>query len=702
MANLPPLVPVPRLEVQSTLSPEDWNACVEAWIALVGAYVELPSQEFATLSFEDGSAHAFLFTFHLQLAVYPESKLQSGPRMKHLRKLCFLFTRRILLEHPGPLGIMLEWKSLGSMCLCYPSSSALKTVLSGAWQRHHVKITDGLNTGKSTMIKSLSFGNPSENKDIAINIRMLTVLASVLPGCGQVLMTGSDFLDVLFDAYQTKGRESLRKVIVACAYVSFISLLKGPTPNLSLLLDHLFSLKASAGVGSASTRKEPTLLSDLVCSSDLLSRLERYLNVHPQKRGQDLTVGLRSYQGESQVFHHRYQKQHKKSNKGKGRAYTSGAEGLHAHKLSLVTQVQDLFPDLGSGYIVRLLDHYSDNTETVVAHLLDDSLAPELKTIDRSEQLPTTHTAPSHDPFPPHSTPPEIPSPAPAPEPEAQTPTRKNVFDQDIDLAELAASDSTNQTHGKLLFGRSDTNTADTILADRSQHATNKAAILSALATFDSDDDERDDTYDVADVGGTIDSAVPSSTDAEAESNRKSIQTEDMDMTLFRAYKGNPALFARDSATRRSQPRASIKRETGMTDEAIEGWAVMVNRDPKRLSRLEHNFALSAGGSAGGAGALNQPDLPPTSYRKPAEAEEEEDSGPAYPGSRGRSAPRGRGRGGRRGGGGGGRGAGSGPSGDPGSAASRQRKEENKASRANHNRRQQRAKKIARGGGLPG
>jgi 3-methyladenine DNA glycosylase Mpg len=36
------------------------------------------------------------------------------------------------------------------------------------------------------------------------------------------------------------------------------------------------------------------------------------------------------------------------------------------------------------------------------------------------------------------------------------------------------------------------------------------------------------------------------------------------------------------------------------------------------------------------------------------------------------------------------------------SAVSRQRKEENKGSRANHNRRQQHAKKMARGGGFPG
>ena len=46
----------------------------------------------------------------------------------------------------------------------------------------------------------------------------------------------------------------------------------------------------------------------------------------------------------------------------------------------------------------------------------------------------------------------------------------------------------------------------DTLLSAPST-APQKAAILSALAAFDSDDDERDDTYDAADVGGTVDAA---------------------------------------------------------------------------------------------------------------------------------------------------------------------------------------------------
>jgi activating signal cointegrator complex subunit 2 len=438
-------------------------------------------------------------------------------------------------------------------------------------------------------------------------------------------------------------------------------------------------------------KKEATLLSDLVCSSDLLQRLENFLLVHPQKRGQDLLTSLRAYQTETKFLHNRYQRRRKTE---KGKQPSSGPqipEEIHAHKMSLVSQVQDLFPDLGSAFVVRLLDVYNDNPETVVAHLLDDSLPTELQLLDKTEQLPQPHSTNEHqnqhDNLAPHPTPPLDP-----------IPTRKNIFDSDIDIASLDISD---KSKGKIHFGRADQDqTADTVLADRSQHTTNKAAILSALAAFDSDDDERDDTYDVGDVGGTIDAAATSTSDADAVTKR--LADDQLDMILYRAYKANPALFGRDAATRRSQPRASLKRETNMTDEAVEGWAVMLARDPKRMARFADRVAVEAGGSDGGA--LNQPELQSTSYRRPQAGSDDDSTEAEGSAGRGRGGGRGgrgfgRGRGRGRGGSGG---AAAGGAGDSSSPAAHQRKEQNKASRANHNRRQQRAKKIARGGGLPG
>ncbi|EHL00723.1 putative CUE domain-containing protein 3 [Glarea lozoyensis 74030] len=236
-----------------------------------------------------------------------------------------------------------------------------------------------------------------------------------------------------------------------------------------------------------------------------------------------------------------------------------------------------------------------------------------------------------------------------------------------------------------LHFGRRNpTITADDVLEDKSQ-APNKAAILAALATFDSDDDERDDSYDVEDVGGTVDSAIPGNDPQESIIDVKDGQDE----VLFRAYKTNQGVFARDSATRRGAPRTRLKEETGMTDESIEGWALMLSRDPRQMRRLESKFSSFGG---------EQRELKASSWKAAPGGSGTEDSDVDV---------NARGRGGRllRGGRGGGRGRGrgnvAGPTGERETEAARRGKEANKGSRANHNRRDQRAKKMARGG-FPG
>ncbi|RAH65980.1 ASCC2 family CUE domain-containing protein [Aspergillus aculeatinus CBS 121060] len=710
MPGLPPLAPVPPPEVQRNIPPAEWELYIDAWIMLLGLRVEAPASQLKEHALNDDSTVAFLGSFYRQSINSSLFRSQTAPNTRSLRKLCFLLTRRFLLEVSPTPPELLDWRVLAGMCCCYPSSSALKRLLADAWDKHEDAITSSLEKAKVQAIRDLSSLNLSKPSGVRVDLRLLTILSSVLPGCGQVLMAGSDFLDTVVDAYQAHKREEVRRMLVANVYVGLCSFLKGSKPNLSSLLDQLYGMKASAGVG-ISTKKEPTLLSEVICSTDFLGRLDRHLStdVNPQKRGQDLLASLRAYQAETQHLHRRYQKPRKRAavNKGKGRAteddlLPKAAEDLHIHKMSLITQVQDLFPDLGTGYIARLLDHYNDDPETIVAHLLDDSLAPELQILDKSESLPTPSPSSNtthHDPFPPRS--PTLLSTTTAPPPQ-----RKNIFDREIDLAELSRSDTTSQ-HQSLRFGRANpTLTADSLLSDRSNHAAQKAAIMSALATFDSDDDERDDTYDVTDVGGTVDTTVATAEDEPPKPTTAS--PEETELTLYRAYQSNPALFARDAATRRAQPRAALKRETGMTDEAIEGWAVMVARDPKRLRRLEEAVLDGQGGRDGG---LNQPVLVSTAYRRGVEDEDAEGgsaSGGEMASMRGRGGGgRGRGRGGRgRGGGrGGGFGGGSAVAGDSqgqNPAAARQRKEENKASRANHNRRQQRAKKVARAGGMVG
>lgn len=215
------------------------------------------------------------------------------------------------------------------------------------------------------------------------------------------------------------------------------------------------------------------------------------------------------------------------------------------------------------------------------------------------------------------------------------------------------------------------------MLKDKSAAPT-KAAILSALAALDPDDDERDDTYDAADVGGTVDTG-------DQEANGVNDSNEEL---LFRAFQADSRIFARDADTRRSATRGKLRDETGMADEAIEGWAVMLQRNPAQMKRLEAKYAWSG----------QQAQLDRSAWRaSPAgSGAEESDPDGANSGSRGGRA---RGGGGGRGRGGRGRGGNvAGPSGEKDTEAARRNKEAHKGARANHHRRDARARKMARGG----
>lgn len=210
---------------------------------------------------------------------------------------------------------------------------------------------------------------------------------------------------------------------------------------------------------------------------------------------------------------------------------------------------------------------------------------------------------------------------------------------------------------------------------------------MSALAAFDSDDDERDDTYDADDVGGTVDASANQEADSAADANEEA---------LFRAFQTDPKVFDRDAATRRGAPRNKLRTDTGMADETIEGWALMLTRNPQQMRRLEAKYAFSG----------QQKQLERTAWRDSPAGSGTEDSDRDGGGS-GAGTFRGRGAaGGGRGRGGGGRGRGrggnvAGTTGDKGTESARKHKEANKGSKANHNRRDARAKKMARGGMAP-
>lgn len=684
LSLLPPMVPFPEAAWRNHLVPEEWEACLDAWIALAEAHLSLPAADFTRLSGKDESLPAFLTSFVAETSQSHDILFSPNPsKAKQLRKNSFLLSYR-LLEINHPPAPLLRWEFLADLSKIYGKSHASK-LLTAAWKQHSSSLETSMGFVKNSLIKELDGGLKGDLKTAEAQLKQLNHLLHASPEASAFFMAGSDFVDSLVSCYKLMN-PPLRRAILSTLYLSLIGLTEGEKPNFSSLVDQLYSLKAAAEAHKAGpTNANDSLVAEIVTATPILKQVQQRIEASGSgsNRAKSVLTALEGFRKPGGICrpHHLTKK---KANKGKGVAkesdeYEHGTHGqIHIHRMSLITQVQDLFSDLGSGFVVKLLDEYNDDVEQVISHLLEGLLPAHLGKADRSEELPVpsnTHVIPANNPRDATSqmTSNRAPNLAPHPTP-PQLPIRRNVFDDD-EFDQLAVDTS------RLYFGRRNPDkTADDVLQDRS-NAPNKAAILSALAAFDSDDDERDDTYDVEDVGGTVDSAAPGNNTEEATADFR----DSHDEALFRAYKSTPKLFERDAVMRRSKPRMALKKETGMTDEAIEGWGLMLSRDARQMRRLEAKFSTFTGG---------QKELAPTAWRASPAGSGTEDSD-VDGNNRGRGGLKG-GRGGRERGRV--RGNVAGPTGDKDTEVARHRKEANKGSRANHSRRDQRAKKMARGG----
>ncbi len=658
---LPPFALFPPVNLRKEVLPDEWENCLDSWILLAHGNLLLSPEAFSVKVSKDQSLVGFLVSYVKETTASFHERAEASPRMRTLRRDCFLLTHRILSEVKPIPSALIEWTYWADLSTLYAKSTNLKSLFKLTWDQENLDDSLSMQRSKTSLIQLLEAHNqishnpPSELDE---TLRRTGALLRMCYQYGQFLMLGTDLIDSLSATCQ-KGSADVQKKMVAITYLSTNSLIEPSRPKVSTLLDQLYNLTSNSNSDS--------LLVGLCSKTPFLQKMRDRLSGPEAERAKPLMQKLSIFECTKNRSRRPKNLISRKINKGKGKArdeYGDGALGnIHVHKVSLVTQIQDLFPDLGSGFIVKLLDVYHDDTERVTAHLLEDSLPAHLRNIDRTEQishLPTTNSLNTVANPAARSTPP-LP------------PVRRNIFDNDA-FDRLAISPSS------IRPGHKDpSQTADAVLSTNSSRPS-KAAILSALAAFDSDDDERDDTYDIEDVGGTVDNAMPGSDEVDAD------LSDNNEEALFSAWRMSPEVFNRDANTRRGKARAALKSGTAMTDEAIEGWAVMIGRDPRRLRRLEAKFASFSGA---------QRELAPTAYRGSPGGSATEDSdgiGMADRGGRG-------GRGGSRGRGNGrGRGDVAGATDDRSTQVARHGKDAQKGSRANHNRRDQRARKMARGG----
>ena len=570
--GVPPLADYPPSTVRSTLPPAEWQACLDSWLYSLEFRLRLKDVLFSTPMSPAVSGMRFLISYCQNTTTRDGA---SAPKEAQLQRRAYLLFKRLMslqnTAHSWESRVLIDNLLLADRAFHHVSD--WPRLLSALRKREQGKISQGLEEWKGAVTEG--FGTVSGIQERFTDLQRMNSLIQVMPEAGLALMTGSDYLETIIAAYTndkvvSQSPPNFIRILTEHLYRGLRSLMSDQTKHISLLLDHLYFLRTETDAAmKGNNNQKQTILSSLLCTTAFLRHLAHDSSIAETKRGQGQIDSLIAYRDQIKHLHPPPALRKRKSTKGKGKS--KDADDMHIHKAAQVSQIHDLFPTFPNAYILQLLDHYNDNVELVIAALLEpDTLPSNLREPDPnltdaiSETLPPPNLAP-------HTTPPPLPS------------HRKNAFDNDA-FDNLTISSTQLHKGRKPLPSSSDP-------PDQSSHARSKAAILAALAAFDSDDDERDDTYDVADVGGTVDQSVdtdsrPNPTSASA----RTLTGNDHEETLWSAWKGDTGLFARDSKTRVSRARMDLKRETGMADEQIEGWGIVVSRDRALQERLRKRY----------------------------------------------------------------------------------------------------------------
>lgn len=387
--SLPPFAPFPPARIRKNIVSDEWQVCLDSWILLAQCHLLLPSKDFSLRIAKDSSVIKFLLSYVREAACSMAISTNDTASARTLRQESFVLVHRIMTEiKPIPPGL-LEWAFWGNISIVYAGSESLKTLLESVWNQDDLDNESFISTGKSLLIRFLETDSQELSQELEMILRQTIGLLKVSYRCGQFLMLGSDFLDSLSLAF-AKAMPQLQKQLAAIGYLCLKSLLDPRRPKISTLLDHLYSLNASSN--------HESLLKGVCKTTPFLRTMRERLSGPESERAKPLMLQLEKFE---KSLNSRHKKPIlRKMNKGKGKNHDvydhDAPENFHFHRLSLVTQIQELFPDLGSRFIIKLLDEYKDDTEQVTAHLLDDSLPSHLKHLNQAEELSVTFL-----PFPP-------------------------------------------------------------------------------------------------------------------------------------------------------------------------------------------------------------------------------------------------------------------------------------------------------------
>ncbi|CAG8754272.1 3391_t:CDS:2, partial [Ambispora leptoticha] len=171
---------------------------------------------------------------------------------------------------------------------------------------------------------------------------------------------------------------------------------------------------------------------------------------------------------------------------------------------------------------------------------------------------------------------------------EAESPlaNRRNIFDND----EFDVFSGKQLDLSRVHMGKKNRGSAQRMLDDKSFVESYKESIIES-AYVSIYEDEYDDTYDTSGLQtGALDvHLVDELEESEAGLSRHNQIDPGIlhESELIKMYHDDPSVFERTNAARKSKKREQLCRITEMTDEQIEGWFIMFQRNPRKNKLLE-------------------------------------------------------------------------------------------------------------------
>ena len=359
----PAFSPLPPAHLRRQIPLAEWEALLDSWSYLTQSYLSVDLRTFSALACnEKNQLSNFLGSVFTQVDENTVSA-RSKPKEMRLQRLCFLVIKR-LVENQITLPVLSDSLFLGMLCARFAGSRSLRELLRKLWKTHNLDTSPTMGRRKSLLINDLNriLGSPSQQLENEFHQTAALIKAS--PDYGLFLMQGSDFLDSLVAAWD-RASQALRKKIILMTYHVLLSLLQGQRSNVSLLVDNLYSLRTD--YERKTSRQQASILSDLVCSTNLLRKFRENNAFSTNGRCKSISQSFDTIRSRDMPTAKRIQ-----PSIGKGKRRVVVSKESHAQMLDRVKGIRDIFPDIGKEKVIRLLAELDGDTERVVARLLNN------------------------------------------------------------------------------------------------------------------------------------------------------------------------------------------------------------------------------------------------------------------------------------------------------------------------------------------